>query len=388
MPRKFSVLSLFLVACVLFTSCVRLTVKKETSATNDAYQIVMLGDLHYDSEECREPSALKELTRNRQNEMKLNLRSWCESGESHKMLELAGKTADELKSPFVIQIGDFCQGDAGSEEMATKMILECMATCKNYIHVPFIATKGNHDPRGKGAEAAVNKTLPAFWSKELNLNPPVKKTTFAYRQGPDVFIFLDDISLEESPQNIKVDDVETVKYPNLEYLKSLLQANKDARYKFIVCHLPIIPTADSRWLPFGKAKYDEQRKALLDLLCEYNAIVLCGHVHTNTFIEYANDKGTLAQLTSFSLFRTPKSAEMGKLESGGAEMFMSRKKVQDAIVKDATLREFLEFYMTGLKRFDAFSGAGYCIVSISPEGVTADYRSIRDPDFTTVIKLR
>ena len=92
-------------------------------AADDTYQIVMLGDLHYDNVECREPEMLKNLQDWQKSELNRNLQSWREGGESLKMLEIAGKVAAELNAPFVIQNGDFCQGDAGSEAMATKLIL-------------------------------------------------------------------------------------------------------------------------------------------------------------------------------------------------------------------------------------------------------------------------
>ncbi|MCR5380575.1 MAG: metallophosphoesterase [Lentisphaeria bacterium] len=356
-------------------------------AADDTYQIVMLGDLHYDNVECREPEMLKNLQDWQKSELNRNLRSWREGGESLKMLELAGKAAAELNAPFAIQNGDFCQGDAGSEAMAAKMIMACMNTCKQYIHVPFIATKGNHDPRGKGANAAVNKTLPAFWSKEMNIDPPLTSTTFAFRQGPDVFIILDDIILGSAKRE-KVGDVEKVTYPNLENLEKLLKENADARYTFIVCHLPIIPTSEGRWLPFGGQKTDSQRLYLLDLLCEHNAIILCGHIHGNTFIEYENEKGKVAQITSISLYPSEKSANMGKPSYGSVEKFMMRKGVREALLKDPACAPFLSTYMTGLKRYITLGGAGYCIVKISPEGVVNEYHSIIDPDYCTSIKMR
>ena len=356
-------------------------------AADDTYQIVMLGDLHYDNVECREPEMLKNLQDWQKSELNRNLQSWREGGESLKMLEIAGKVAAELNAPFVIQNGDFCQGDAGSEAMATKLILSCMETCKKYIHVPFIATKGNHDPRGKGANAAVNKTLPAFWSKELNIDPPLTTTTFAHRQGPDVFIFLDDISLGAA-KKVKEGEVEKVTYPNLENLEKLLKANADARYTFIVCHLPIIPTSADRWIPFGGPKTDAQRMCLLDMLCEHNAIILCGHIHANHFMEFENEKGKVAQITCISLFPSPNAAKMGKPNHGCVEKYMMRKNVRDAILKDPGWVSFLSPYMAGLKRFITLGGAGYCIVWISPDGVTTDYRSILDPDYCTSIKMR
>lgn len=374
MLKKLSGLVLILFAVALF-------------AADDTYQIVMLGDLHYDNVECREPESMKKLKDYQKYELNRNLRSWREGGESLKMLELAGKAAEELQSPFAIQIGDFVQGDAGSEAMAAKMIMACMNTCKQYIHVPFIATKGNHDPRGPGANAAVNKTLPAFWSKELNIEPPLTRTTFAHRQGPDVFIFLDDITLGSAKKE-KVDDKEVVTYPNLEYLESLLKEHKDARYTFIVCHLPIIPTSNDRWMPFGGPKTDAQRWYLLNLLCEHNAIILCGHIHGNTFIEFENEKGKVAQITSISLFPSPNAAKMGKPNYGGVEKYMMRKNVRDAIVKDPNWVSFFSPYMTGLKRYITLGGAGYCIVRISPDGVVNEYHSILDPEYCTSIKMR
>ena len=44
--------------------------------------------------------------------------------------------------------------------------------------------------------------------------------------------------------------------------------------------------------------------------------------------------------------------------------------------------------MTGLKRYVTIGGCGYCIVWISPDGVTTDYRSILDPEYCTSIKMR
>lgn len=356
-------------------------------AAEDTYQIVTMGDLHYDNKECREPEMLKNLKDWQKDEMNRNLRSWREDGESLKMLELVGKTAVELNSPFVLQMGDFCQGDAGSEAMAAKLIMACMNTCKQYIHVPFIATKGNHDPRGKGANAAVNKTLPAFWSKEMNIDPPLTSTTFAFRQGPDVFIILDDITLGAAKRE-KEGEVEKVTYPNLENLEKLLKENTDARYTFIVCHLPIIPTSADRWMPFGGPKTDAQRLYLLNLLCEHNAIILCGHIHGNTFIEYENEKGKVAQLTSISLYPSPNAAKMGRPSYGGVEKYMMRKNVRDAILQDQNWVPFLGTYMTGLKRYVTLGGAGYCIVKISPDGVVNEYRSILDPNYCTSIKMR
>lgn len=374
MLKKLSGLVLILFAVALF-------------AADDTYQIVMLGDLHYDNVECREPESLKNLKDYQKAEMNRNLRSWREGGESLKMLELAGKAAEELQVPFAIQNGDFVQGDAGSEAMAAKMILSCMETCKQYIHVPFIATKGNHDPRGKGANAAVNKTLPAFWSKELNIDPPLTRTTFAHRQGPDVFIFLDDISLGAQKKE-KVNEKEVITFPNLEYFESLLKAHTDARYTFVVCHLPIIPTGADRWIPFGGPKTDAQRMRLLDLLCEHNAIILCGHIHGNTFIEFENEKGKVSQLTCISLFPSPKAANMGKPNYGRVEKYMMRKNVREAILKDPNWVSFFSPYMTGLKRYITLGGAGYCIVRISPDGVVNEYHSILDPEYCTSIKMR
>ena len=374
MLKKISGLVLILFAVALF-------------ATDDTYQIVVLGDLHYDNVECREPESMKKLKDYQKYELNRNLSSWKEGGDSLKMLELAGKAAAEMNSPFVLQIGDFCQGDAGSEAMAAKMIMACMNTCKQYIHVPFIATKGNHDPRGPGANAAVNKTLPAFWSKEMNIDPPLTSTTFAFRQGPDVFIILDDITLGAA-KKVKEGEVEKVIYPNLENLEKLLKENANARYTFIVCHLPIIPTSADRWMPFGGPKTDAQRLYLLNLLCEHNAIILCGHIHGNTFIEYENEKGKVAQITNISLFANPNAAKMGRPSYGGVEKYMMRKGVREAILNDPNWVPFLGTYMTGLKRYVTLGGAGYCIVKISPDGVVNEYRSILDPNYCTSIKMR
>ena len=51
-------------------------------AADDTYQIVMLGDLHYDNVDCREPETLKNLQDWQKYELNRNLRSWKEDGDS------------------------------------------------------------------------------------------------------------------------------------------------------------------------------------------------------------------------------------------------------------------------------------------------------------------
>jgi predicted phosphodiesterase len=374
MSRKPIVLSLFLLFLMAF-------------AGEDTYQLVMLGDLHYDSVDCHEPSVLDNMTEKQKRVMKRDLNNWRDGGYSQKMLELVGKAAEELHSPFVIQIGDFCNGNAGSEKMAEKQMLECLTLCKKYIKTPFIAVKGNHDVEGIGGSSAFDKILPTFWSRELGLNPPVTQTSFAYRQGPDVFIFLDDIEMSLQKKTM-VDGVEKVTFPNWELFQALLNDNQDVRYTFIVCHFPIIPLHGGHGFPFEAPQFKKQRMALLNLLCERNAIILCGHIHDNNYLEYANDKGTISQVATISLFYNSVSPKMEKLESGGVQKYMSRKIVQDVVKRNAYKAECLNFYMQGLKRFVTLLGSGYSIVRISPDGVVVDFRSIEDQEYCASIKMR
>ena len=111
--------------------------------------------------------------------------------------------------------------------------------------------------------------------------------------------------------------------PDVPWLKKALDNNKDARNVFLCTHIPILPVSRGKieWIPFSKPEEKEKRLELLNMLLERNVIVLCGHIHEQTLLEYANEKGRITQVTAYSVIGSVKSEKNGPLVEGTVEQF-------------------------------------------------------------------
>jgi len=350
------------------------------AADGDSYRLLLFGDTHFDRLDCRTEEALK--NNKHEKEMKGNFASWAENGPSRKMLAKAATVVGE-DMPCAIQVGDFTQGDAGSAEMAAKMQAAYMETIHSYLKLPFVPVMGNHDLRGKDAEGQARKFLPATWNAELKLNPPLGDTpysSFAWHHGPDVFIFFENVRFAREDKTKPAEAPLTERYPAYGALVKLLEENPARRYTFVVCHLPILPVAggDPRWIPFGDKKQDAARRELLKRLCQRQVIILCGHIHANTFVEYTCPDGRVSQLTVISLFRNPSKHYYHKtLAKGGVSKFLERQALKDAMAKNAELKAFIDEYTPGIREYDTLAGAGFNVLRVTPEGVFNDFH---DPE--------
>ena len=350
------------------------------AADGDSYRFLLFGDTHFDRLDCRTEEALKH--NKHEQEMKRNLASWAENGPSRRMLAKAAAFVG-ADMPCAIQVGDFTQGDAGSAGMAAKMQAAYMETIHSYLKLPFIPVMGNHDLRGKGAEGQARKFLPQLWNAELKLTPPMGSnpySSFAWHHGPDVFIFLENIRLARADSRKPENAPLTERYPAYGALVKLLEENPAQRYTFVVCHFPILPvsSANPRQIPFGSKKDDAARKDLLKRLCQRQAIVLCGHIHSNTFVEYTCPEGRVSQLTVISLFsKTAAKYHQEKLTLGNLAAYLSRPVLRELLKKDADARAFINEYRGGIRRFGMLKGAGFNVVRVTPEGVFNDFH---DPE--------
>ncbi|MCR5536165.1 MAG: metallophosphoesterase, partial [Succinivibrio sp.] len=223
-----------------------------------AYELVMLGDLHYDAQNLHTAAYFEQHKSQHQRTLSRNLSSWEGAAPSHALLEEAGQASEQ--SLFAIQVGDFAHGHAGSQALAAKMYAQVLKLLKANFKVPVYITPGNHEYAGAGASSALDATLKPYLSALLPQGSPLDNFNYSLEKENDVFIFFNCIK------------------PDLDFLKQQLTAHAKARYTFVITHYPVLPIArgDLSFLLYGKSEEQQKREELLNLLCEHNVIVLCG----------------------------------------------------------------------------------------------------------------
>ena len=160
---------------------------------NDAYNIIILGDTHFDTEPAdvyhshyNEPTEW--LNRVQRAEFARNGEMWRD--RCPRLVKRAACLIDG-DTRQILQMGDLIQGDCGSGEVHRKMLDDVMNSFKASFggSLPLVTVVGNHDIRGTDAEKVYHEYMPQRMSEELG--QPVTKTTFAYWIGPDAFIVID-----------------------------------------------------------------------------------------------------------------------------------------------------------------------------------------------------
>ena len=334
------------------------------------YKIIWLGDLHYDSKTVHEAAYFENVDPKKNKTTKRNFHAWeGENAPGYKLLTITNKAAEG--TPFAFQVGDFTQGHAGSEAMSKKMTTDFLALVKKHFTLPLYLTPGNHEFAGKGAKKGVKATLVPYLNETLKADPPLTDYNFTRKQDGDLFIFWNS------------------NMPDVPWLKKALDDNKDARNIFLCTHIPILPVSRGKieWIPFSKPEEKEKRLELLNMLLERNVIVLCGHIHEQTLLEYANEKGRITQVTAYSVIGSVKSEKNGPLVEGTVEQFKAIPVAKTNMEKDTPVGKLVAEYLPGIKRYDKIEGAGYCVLQVSPEGIVNEYHSLTGDD-TRVIKVR
>ena len=250
------------------------------AAAEDAgsYRILLLGDVHYDRTELHaNPGIVKNRSHIR------NIGMWKKA--TPELLTLAAKCAEAESPAFVVQLGDITQGYSGSEELQRRMLTEGVAAVKAYFpKTPLLVVRGNHDVSvrsGAYDRTPANAVLPPHTAAEFGLKEPGKNGNYAFRQGKDLFIAVDDF----------LPDKEIV-----AFVKRSLDANPDARFVFFMTHLPVLPA--SAGAPFWLLPGHYQVAALLETR---QALILAGHTHIPSQECRVTKRGTLRQLIVSSM---------------------------------------------------------------------------------------
>lgn len=332
------------------------------------YSVILLGDTHYDGASpdvyhSHYIAPSEKTNASRQAEFARNGDMWRE--RCPRLVSRAARLAGP-RTKMVIQMGDLIQGDCDDFATHTQMLDDAFCLFKNaFPGLPFVTVTGNHDIRGRDAEKAYRAYMPARMSAELGID--IRKTTFSFRIGPDVFIAID------------------FNHPDDEEILRLLAESTDARYTFVVSHSGLFPldSGSPRWF-FHGGKSDEEtarRRQFRALFAQRNVICLCGHTHTTDFHDWQGDGGRITQSTINSVWRNDATGQYNvdtqHPNHYGTIAAESRKE-----------KALFDEYRSGLLEWTHSRAAGSYRLNVSDRAVTLDFYAADSESRTQRFYLR
>lgn len=357
------------------------------AADGRTYSVAVLGDLHYDTAPDtvyhakfielfraakKHPARFKEFVR--------NAKMWA--GPSRRLLAASGACATG-DTALVLQMGDLIQGDCNDFTVHRRMLDETAARMKAAYPsgLPFVTTCGNHDVRegGKGRDLAATPVYSEFardfHRKELGSRVcgAIDASTFAFRQGPDLYLVLD---FNQGKRQA-------------ELVKRIFEANKDVRYTFVVTHGGVFPfdSWNCRWFYLGKPADDALRREMRAVLAARNAIVLCGHTHHLELKEAKFAEGTITEMTMNSVPCKTHGGEFPSVPENVREGAANYGRV-DWVAKDASTAALFGEYQPFMTRYYLADAAGHAKMRVSDAGVWFDYYGRDSQKVTKTFKLR
>ena len=333
-----------------------------SSRANDAkYSVLVLGDVHFDAPEIGVYHAHYKPKAGKAAEI-FPLRMKREHDQwSGLMQRLAAAARKDIKpdTKFVLQLGDLIQGNCAKADVHAKMLEDGFAYFKKTVSpdLPFVPVVGNHDVDKslwldkKTSLEVFCETMFPKWSRELGR--PVDSTTFAFRQGPDLFLYAD------------------FNYPDPERILNLLEDNANVRHTFLVSHgavVPVVPGAHFRWFLLGKKEQEAVRRKLFSELCRRNAIALVGHNHVTSFADLQTPEGRLTQFMATSVWSAEGQADKPPKYTSPAEYARLPKKAKDYDLADA--RALFGEYRPHMKDFFFSGQQGRFMLDVSDTAVT------------------
>lgn len=327
------------------------------------YQVLALGDIHYDNAQYH-PS--NEGNKWQMSERSRYLKMW--RGASPELLTSAAAMLND-SFPFVIQLGDFVQGDSDTGELQQQLVQEAFSKVKGFFpDHKLLAIKGNHDYRLlKSYDHAPYETafMPLI-AKELGR--PSLDTFYTVRHGKDLFLFFDCTK-----------DAKTA----VAFVEKALQENQDARYVFFLTHYPVFPCYHNT--PGGVIP---GRDKIRKMLAARNAIILSAHTHIPSFISVDLPEGNLTQLTVSSMGDTWAPQTKPAVEDPDYASFRTKipAKVLTKAHQKTVVEEMEQFQIREYTRYT--KNSGFAILKIDDQGVTAEIHADKSGTPWLVKKLR
>ena len=339
----------------------RIAAKTQTPGTQTDYNIVILGDTHYDTEPADVYHA-KYVDPN-ENSNRLHRAEFVRNGEMWrsrcpKLLKRAAKLVDD-KTRFVLQLGDLVQGDCGDPEIHETMLTDAIRLIKQSVcsSLPFVTVVGNHDIRGTQAKECYHRFMPPVMSRELGTS--VTDTSFRFTMGDDVFIVID------------------FNDPDAALFDRMLDDSQGARHTFIVSHGTLFPAVNAypRWYLYGgqkKPANPELHKHFVARFAQRNAIYLCGHTHLTEFLDWQGEGGRITQMTMNSVWAKKEYGNYRILREGAGEYGL----ISDSEkARKAGPPELYAPFQPGVRQYSVSPAAGSYKLSVSPTSVTVDFHA-------------
>ena len=247
-------------------------------AAGEKYSFMALGDIHFDGQEYH----LAPVKPRYQNARQRNINMW-KNGSSQAVLQAAAKSVTP-EMPFVLQLGDFVQGDSDTHALLEKMFADGFKQVKSFFpNHKLLPCVGNHDGHVSKhpdfQHAPVKKAFLPLIARELGR--PISDGNYIVEQGQDLYIFVNPFA---------------GKAQAVKFVKEALKNHPASRYTFFITHLPIFPGATSHATTLMPG-----RNELLKDLARRNTIILSAHTHLPAFVRVETPDGTLTQITVSSL---------------------------------------------------------------------------------------
>ena len=324
------------------------------------YEVLILGDLHYDAPDLK--LNLADLLDGRKQESKRNFARWEQF--IPQMLEEAGKKS--AKCAFAVQLGDLTQGDFCRGNLHAEALRRARVAVVDRMECPTYFVKGNHDVRGTDAESAYAKTMLPWLDKQFQQVHHGKGTNYALRRKHDLFLFFDCMA------------------PDVAFVEETLAKEKEVRHIFFLTHIPLVPCSNGSpgWILYWRNATERNR--LLTLLAKKNVIVLCAHTHAPSYFVYRFSEGSIRQLVTFSMPASP-AGEFKREDGGGRVKAFLQSDGTGKYPMDAPSRQL---YLDALRSFEFYSPTGgYAVLHIGETAVEAELFYGNFQESTAKVKL-
>ena len=361
------VFSIALLCCAFFAGC----------CANKSYNVVLLGDIHYDHMKYHDMSKMKHLRvpqekyvynkdgffswRNHsiwteinkggsvEKNTPLNMKMWKKYMPA--LLDGAAAEAKKNNARFTIQMGDLIHGDCYDLALNKANLDGAVKQLSSRFDKVFLVS-GNHDGRGTGAAQAWDEVINTYLDGAAK-NLQRKNTNYYFNVGKDLYFFYDLMN------------------PDVDFFEKALQENPDSRYTFFITHVPLLPTSKRA----VRSILTDDIYRLFNLLEKRNAIVLSGHTHKVSVVKYVNpaNRRRIDQLILNSTVRFPKK----QLK------FKPTVDIPDPNFPPKANKEkelWNELYDGKIPTLLHTDGSGYAILRVSDKGVFVDYRNLKNPN--------
>ena len=350
---------------------------------NSSYNIAFIGDIHYDRMEFHDTSKIKHLglpqkdyVFNKDGYYSWRLQTkWVEINKGASiekntplnemmwkkytptLLDNAAKQAKADKVKYTFQLGDMIHGDCYDYNLHKNNLEKALQQLTSRFD-NVLAVTGNHDTRGIDGDKAWNAVINTHLDKTIkNLNR--KNTNYSFTIGKDLYLCYDVMNV------------------NIKFFEDAVKANPGFRYLFFISHVPLLPTGKHS----VRNILSDDIKRLFALLEKHDAIIISGHTHKISFVEYFNksEKRRMSQFILNSTVRYP----------GKQLKFKEEVPAKDSFAPNAGKNKELwnMFYKDRVTTKLHTNGTGYAIMRVSDKGVYMDYRNLNS-DKVYTWKLR